>query len=166
MLGGNTKKSRTANAKVETLIGHQTEITGNIHFEGGLHIDGLVKGNVTADNDSGSVAIVSEQGRIEGELRVPHILINGRVAGDVHAAERLDLATNARVEGDVYYRTIEMAGGAEINGKLVRTDKDPQRFLEHQDNEPHPAASGAESEARSSGEDDSDPTARRSPSSA
>jgi cytoskeletal protein CcmA (bactofilin family) len=166
MLGGNTKKSRTANAKVETLIGHETEITGNIHFEGGLHIDGLVKGNVTADNDSGSVAIVSEQGRIEGELRVPHILINGRVAGDVYAAERLDLAANARVEGDVYYRTIEMAGGAEINGKLVRTDKDPQRFLEHHDNESHPAASDAESAAGSPGEDDSDPAARRPASSA
>lgn len=166
MLGGNTKKSRTSNAKVETLIGHETEITGNIHFNGGLHIDGVVKGNVTADNDSESVAIVSEQGRIEGELRVPHILINGRVVGDVHAAERLDLAANARVEGDVYYRTIEMAGGAEINGKLVRTDKDPQRFLEHHGNEPHPAAADTESAAEPSGGDDSDPTARRSASTA
>lgn len=166
MLGGNTKKSRTANAKVETLIGHETEITGNVHFNGGLHIDGLVKGNVTADNDSGSVAIVSEQGRIEGEMHVPHILINGRVVGDVHAAERLDLAANARVEGDVYYRTIEMAGGAEINGKLVRTDKDPQRFLEHQDRESHPAAAGTESAPRPSGEDGDEPAARRSTSTA
>lgn len=132
MLGGNAKKSRSANAKVDTLIGHETEIVGDVRFNGGLHIDGVVKGNVIAENDSDSVAIVSERGRVEGELRVPNVLINGYVAGDVYAAERLDLAANARVHGDVYYHTIEMAGGAEINGKLVRTDQPPQRFLEHQ----------------------------------
>ncbi|MDZ7787608.1 MAG: polymer-forming cytoskeletal protein [Halofilum sp. (in: g-proteobacteria)] len=46
--------------------------------------------------------------------------------------ERLDLAKNARVRGDVYYQTMEMAGGAEINGKLVRTDDVRQRYLEHE----------------------------------
>jgi len=159
MLGGSTKKSRSSNAKVETLIGHETEIAGNVHFSGGLHIDGVVKGNVTADSDSDSVAIVSEQGRIEGELRVPHILINGRVSGDVYAAERLDLAANARVEGDVYYRTIEMAGGAEINGKLVRTDEPPQRFLEHQGK-----AGGAEAGVRESAAGTTDATDPTDPS--
>ncbi|MDX1609403.1 MAG: polymer-forming cytoskeletal protein [Halofilum sp. (in: g-proteobacteria)] len=133
MLGGNAKKSRSANAKVDTLIGHETEIAGDVRFSGGLHIDGVVKGNVIAESDSDSVAIVSERGRVEGELRVPNVLINGYVAGDVYASARLDLATNARVHGDVYYHTIEMAGGAEINGKLVRTDQTPQRFLEHQE---------------------------------
>lgn len=133
MLGGNPKKSRSSSAKVDTLIGHETEIAGDVRFSGGLHIDGVVKGNVIAEKDSGSVAIVSERGRVEGELRVPNVLINGQVAGDVYAAERLDLASNARVHGDVYYHTIEMAGGAEINGKLVRTDQTPQRFLEHQE---------------------------------
>lgn len=156
MLGGNTKKSRTASAKVETLIANDTEITGDVHFTGGLHIDGLVKGNVSADPDSESVAIISEQGRIEGELRVPHILINGRVTGDVYASERLDLAANARVEGDVYYRTIEMAGGAEINGKLVRTEEAPQRFLEHAGEAGEPAATPPEDTTGS------DPGARRS----
>lgn len=143
MMGGNAKKSRSANAKVDTLIGHETEIAGDVRFSGGLHIDGVVKGNVIAESDSDSVAIVSERGRVEGELRVPHVLINGYVAGDVYAASRLDLMANARVHGDVYYHTIEMAGGAEINGKLVRTDQTPQRFLEHQDR----AATAAEGEA-------------------
>lgn len=146
MLGGNAKKSRSANAKVDTLIGHETEITGDLRFNGGLHIDGVIKGNVIAEDDSNSVAIISERGRVEGELRVPNVLINGYVAGDVYASGRLDLATNARVHGDVYYHTIEMAGGAEINGKLVRTDQPPQRFLEHHQRAGE-AATGGEKEA-------------------
>lgn len=132
MLGNSAKKSKTSGARVDTLVGQDTEIVGDIHFTGGLHIDGVVKGNVSAGDDSDSVAIVSERGRVEGELRVPNLLINGYVAGDVHAAERLDLAKEARVRGDVYYHTMEMASGAEVNGKLVRTDHGKQRYLEHQ----------------------------------
>ena len=150
MLGGNSaKKSKTSGAKVDTLIGHETEIRGDIHFKGGLHIDGVVKGNVYAEGESDSVAIVSERGRVEGELRVPNLLINGLVAGDVYATERLDLAKDARIRGDVYYHTMEMAGGAEVNGKLVRIDEEPQRFLEHQQ---APAdASGAAGEEEAAG---------------
>jgi len=131
MLGNSSKKSKGSGNKVDTLIGHETEIMGDVHFAGGLHIDGVIKGNVYADGESDSVAIISERGRVEGELRVPNLLINGFVAGDVYAGERLDLAKNARVRGDVYYHTMEMAGGAEINGKLVRTDEVQQRYLEH-----------------------------------
>lgn len=141
MMGNSAKKSKTSGAKVDTLVGQQTEIFGDIHFTGGLHIDGVIKGNVSAKDDSDSVAIVSERGRVEGELRVPNLLINGHVAGDVHAAERLDLAKDARVRGDVYYHTMEMASGAEVNGKLVRTDQGQQRYLEHQRDDE--AATGA-----------------------
>lgn len=132
MLGSSSKKSKSNSTKVDTLIGHETEILGDVRFTGGLHIDGVVKGNVYAEAESDSVAIVSERGRVEGELRVPNLLINGFVAGDVYAGARLDLAKNARVNGDVYYQEMEMAGGAEINGRLVRTDGSPQQFLEHQ----------------------------------
>jgi len=132
MLGNSSKRSKGGSTKVDTLIGHDTEVLGDVRFSGGLHVDGIIKGNVYADAESDSVAIISERGRVEGELRVPNLLINGFVAGDVYAGERLDLAKNARVNGDVYYRTIEMAGGAEINGKLVRSEEVPRRFLEHQ----------------------------------
>lgn len=146
MLGGNNaKKSKTSGAKVDTLIGHETEIYGDVYFSGGLHVDGVVKGNVYAgSDDTSSVAIVSERGRVEGDLRVPHLLINGYVAGNVYASERLDLAKNARVRGDVYYHTIELAGGAEVNGKLVHSDEAPQRFLEHQSQATEPAPAEAE----------------------
>ncbi|MEX2575951.1 MAG: polymer-forming cytoskeletal protein, partial [Halofilum sp. (in: g-proteobacteria)] len=113
-------KTNSHHSKVDTLIGHETEIVGDVRFAGGLHIDGVVKGNVASVTGSeDAVAIVSERGRVEGELRVPHLIINGHVTGDVHATERLDLAKDARVHGDVHYCTMEMASGAEVNGQLV-----------------------------------------------
>ena len=117
MLGG--KKSHSV-AKIETRIGQHTKVLGNVCFSGGLHVDGAVKGNVLSDSDSSAVLTLSENGRVEGEVRVPHVILNGEVRGDVHASERLVLASKAKVVGNVYYKLIEMAIGAEVNGNLVR----------------------------------------------
>lgn len=115
---GNGNKKRSS-MKVETLVGQNTELQGDIHFSGGLHVDGVIKGNVTAEAGSSSVLRLSEHGRIEGEIHVPHISLNGTVNGDVHASEGVELASHARVNGNVYYKLIEMAMGAEVNGNLV-----------------------------------------------
>jgi cytoskeletal protein CcmA (bactofilin family) len=101
------------------LIGAEAEIQGDLHFTGGLHVDGRIKGSVVADGDA--VLMLSEHGSIEGEVRVPHIVLNGTVTGDVHAAERIELASKARVRGNVFYQLIEMVVGAEVNGKLVHS---------------------------------------------
>ena len=111
------KKKRTT--KVDTLVGQHTELHGDVLFNGGLHVDGTIRGNVIAEGDSSSVLTLSEHGTIQGEVRVPHIVLNGAVEGDVHAAERIELASRARVTGDVHYNLIEMAIGAEVNGRLV-----------------------------------------------
>ena len=113
------KKKSTRTARVDTLVGQQTEVAGDVVFNGGLHVDGTVRGNVTATDGSASMLTVSEHGSIEGDVRVPNIILNGTVVGDVHAAARIELAPQARVNGNVYYNLIEMAMGAEVNGNLV-----------------------------------------------
>ncbi len=112
------KKPRQT-ARIDSLIGQNTEIRGDVVFRGGLHVNGVVRGNVISEDDSGSVLTVSEQGTIEGEVKVPNIVLNGTIIGDVHAAEHIELAAKARVNGNVYYSLIEMAMGAEVNGNLV-----------------------------------------------
>ena len=114
------KSKKRKPTKVDSLIGQQSEVVGDITFGGGLHIDGTIKGNVQTDGDDHATLTLSDRGTIEGEVRVPFIILNGLVKGDVHAFEHVELASSARVEGNVYYRLIEMAMGAEVNGKLVR----------------------------------------------
>ena len=97
---------------------------GDVRFSGGLHVDGTVKGNVVADEDASSVLTLSESGTIEGEVRVPNVVLNGTVIGDVHARQHIELASNARITGNVYYSLIEMAMGAEVNGNLVHVAED------------------------------------------
>ena len=111
-------KKRKA-GKINTLLGQQTEIQGDIRFSGGLHVDGTVKGNVSADNDGRSMLSLSESGVIEGAVSVPYVVLNGTVAGDVLSSEHVELAAKARITGNVHYNLLEMAIGAEVNGQLV-----------------------------------------------
>lgn len=104
---------------IDTLVGSNSKVNGDLHFAGGCHVDGTVKGSVTADPESSSALTVSEDGTIEGGVTVPHVVLNGIVRGDVAASQRVELGPTARVVGNVYYNLIEMAIGAEINGKLV-----------------------------------------------
>lgn len=122
---GQGKKVKAVSAKVDTIVGQQTQIEGDVRFSGGLHVDGRIRGNVIAEDGSASVLTISEHGRIEGDVQVPNVILNGSVQGDVRSDERIELAAKARVTGDVYYSLIEMAMGAEVNGSLVhRADSD------------------------------------------
>ncbi|MFT5549221.1 MAG: cytoskeletal protein CcmA (bactofilin family) [Candidatus Azotimanducaceae bacterium] len=126
------KKKAFHSARIDTLVGRGTEIRGDFLFTGGLHIDGLVVGNVVADDSSSAILILSEFGRIEGEIKVANMVLNGNVIGDIHASSRVELAPKARIKGSVYYNLIEMSVGAEVNGALVHCPKDdqPQRAIE------------------------------------
>jgi len=117
MWSNSNKKQRSE--KVDTLIGQHTELHGDIIFAGGLHVDGRIKGNVIAEKDGATMLVLSEQGVVEGEIRVPYIVINGQVVGDIYAFESVELAQHARITGNVYYNRIEVAMGAEVNGSLV-----------------------------------------------
>ena len=104
---------------VDSLIGLTSRVNGDLNFEGGCHIAGTVKGNVSADPVSSSALSISEEGTIEGSVAVPRIIMPGIVRGDVYTSQRIEFGSTARVIGDVYYNLIEVAIGAEIHGKLV-----------------------------------------------
>lgn len=106
-------------SRIDTVIGQQTYLEGDVRFSGGLHVDGTVKGNIIAEREADAVLTISEQGSIEGDVRVPNLVLNGTVVGDVYVGERLELASHAKVTGNVFYNLLEMAMGAEVNGSLV-----------------------------------------------
>jgi len=108
-----------AQNRIDSLIGAGTRIEGTVIFAGGLRVDGEVKGDVrVAEGESGTL-VVSEQARIEGEIHVGHLVVNGTVVGPVHATELIELQPRSRVSGDVHYTSLEMHLGAIVEGRLV-----------------------------------------------
>lgn len=116
------KKSNKPQNRIDCLIGAGTVIEGDLTFDGGLRVDGRVHGNVNSAEGKPGTLVLSEAARIEGEIRVSHVVINGTVVGPVHAADYVELQSKANVTGDVYYRTLEMHLGAVVQGRLVYQD--------------------------------------------
>lgn len=114
-----SKKASKPQSRIDSLIGAGTTIEGNICFTGGLRVDGQVRGNVTSADDKPGTLVLSDQARIEGEIRVAHAVINGTVIGAVNAIEYVELQGKANVTGDVQYRTLEIQLGAVVQGRLV-----------------------------------------------
>jgi cytoskeletal protein CcmA (bactofilin family) len=111
--------SRKTKSTIDSLIGSTTRIEGDLHFKGGLRIDGHIHGNVIADTESLSMLVISEQAVIDGEVRAAHIVVNGVINGPVFSTELLELQPKAKISGDVHYKTLEMLSGALVSGKLT-----------------------------------------------
>ena len=113
------KSSQRDGFAIDTLIGPDVVIRGDLEFSGGLYVEGRIVGKVTASDGRPASLLLAEQGVIEGEVHAPVVIINGTLSGDVHAAERVELAQKARVEGNVHYTVVEMSAGAQLTGRLV-----------------------------------------------
>lgn len=108
--------------QVDTLIGPQVVFRGDIEFSGGLYVEGRVIGKIVAQEGQKATLTLAEGGAIEGEVHAPVVVINGALTGDVYAAERVELAPKARVQGNVHYKVVEMSAGSTLTGRLIHAD--------------------------------------------
>jgi cytoskeletal protein CcmA (bactofilin family) len=120
---------KKAQPPIKSLIAQGSRIDGNLKFTDGLRIDGEVVGNTSANTDQPSILVISEAAVVQGEVRADHVIINGTVRGPVHARELLELQPKARIEGDVFYKALEMHQGAMIAGQLKPLDADEKPLL-------------------------------------
>ena len=122
------RSDRNRGSSETSLIARGTVIRGDLRFSGALHLDGRIEGTVLAEGED-AMFTLSEHGEVQGEVHVPHAVINGHITGDVHVSVRLELAPLARIDGDLRYHTLEMAAGAQVNGRISREAEPAQRAL-------------------------------------
>ena len=116
--------------RIDSLIGAGTVVHGNVEFRGGLRIDGQVEGDVTTVGGESGTLVVSEEARVDGQVTVSHVVINGAVNGPVRADDYLELQSKARVVGDLQYRTLEMHLGAVVKGRLNHAEPETAPVVE------------------------------------
>ena len=123
---GRNKEKNAKQGQIESLIGSSTMLEGDLTFVGGIRIDGKVKGSViTAEGEPGKL-VLSKEAHVEGQIRVSHAVIDGTVDGPVYGSSFVELLPNAKVIGDVYYKTLEIHLGAVIEGRLVHQPGDSE----------------------------------------
>lgn len=122
MFGSKKISPDVRRTKFTTLIARDVVLAGDLEFAEGLRMDGHVKGNVTGKADSHALLVVSEHGKITGNVRGYDLIVNGTIVGDVIAEHFVDLQANAHVTGNIEYLQLRMDCGATVDGKLTRRD--------------------------------------------
>jgi cytoskeletal protein CcmA (bactofilin family) len=125
MMKSNKDKVSKPVETIDTLIGAGSILQGDLEFTGGLRVDGHIKGHVSAQDSSNGTLVLSESGVIEGDVNVPHVVINGTVKGNIASTGHVELQAQARISGDIHYKAVEMELGAVLNGSLVSDASSP-----------------------------------------
>ncbi|HUX89109.1 MAG TPA: polymer-forming cytoskeletal protein [Gallionellaceae bacterium] len=115
--------------RIDSLIGAGTRIVGDVHFTGGLRVDGEIDGSIIATPGKPSTLVLSEHARVNGEVNVTHLVVNGEVTGPVNAAEYLELQSKSKVIGDIHYKTLEIQLGAVVEGRLIHLADSSEKVL-------------------------------------
>lgn len=110
---------------IDTLIGSGSILQGDLEFTGGLRVDGHIKGHLSAQDTNKGTLVLSESGVVEGDINVPHVVINGTVNGNIVSSGHVELQSSAKITGDIHYKAVEMELGAVLNGSLVSDNAAP-----------------------------------------
>jgi cytoskeletal protein CcmA (bactofilin family) len=103
---------------IDSIIGSDCHIAGNVTFRGGLRVDGHICGNLQAEPEESGYLMLGPSARVEGGVRAAVIIVAGVVEGNLHASDKLALQPQARIMGDIHYRALAMQAGAVVSGKL------------------------------------------------
>lgn len=114
--------SKNQSQNLDTLIGQTTKLKGDLQYSGAMYVDGSIEGSLIAENENANLTI-SETGRVNGTIKAGNIVINGNIEGDVTASGKIEVASKARINGNIYYNNIEMEAGSQVNGQLIYQGK-------------------------------------------
>jgi cytoskeletal protein CcmA (bactofilin family) len=108
-----------------TLISRATKVVGDVYFTGELQLEGKVTGNIVAEDEKDAKLVIADTGLVEGEIRAPMVIVNGKVVGNIYSGKHIELAAKGNVTGTVHYHSIEMVKGAQLNGSMVNNQQEP-----------------------------------------
>ena len=97
--------------KLETIIGNESTVTGELNIKGTLRVDGIIEGDIFAD-----WVIVGETGRVHGNVKARGMVVGGRVEGNIDASEIVELKGKGEVNGEICTAKLTMSEGALFDG--------------------------------------------------
>ncbi len=103
------------NGDFPTTIGADASFKGHLKFEKGACLLGKFEGEITSKGE----LVVAEGAKINAEVQVENIRIDGELRGNLNAANKVHLSASGRVEGDIHASRLEVAEGAVLIGQCT-----------------------------------------------
>jgi cytoskeletal protein CcmA (bactofilin family) len=130
------KKAKEAD-RIESVLGEGTEISGEISFNNGLRVDGVVKGKARSD----SLLVIGASGRMEADAIVRRISVYGEFRGTIRALERVEIHKDGKVFGEIFSPCLIIEAGATFDGRCNMSDEKTADIMTR--NDPAQRAAGA-----------------------
>jgi cytoskeletal protein CcmA (bactofilin family) len=102
------KNNGETDGLMNTIIGKDTVINGTLDVQGSLRIDGTVKGKIICSD----CVTVGATGLVEAEIEAATAIIAGRMNGNVHTSEKIELQAKCEMEGDLKAKSLVIEQGA------------------------------------------------------
>ena len=96
-------------------IGKSVIIKGELSGSEDLYVDGQVEGSVEL---SGNRLIVGPHGQVRAKVNAKGVIVQGKLEGNIHAGERVELTKSAIVVGDIATQRVAIEEGAYFKGKV------------------------------------------------
>ena len=123
MIKGN-RKNPLQNHTFDSILGEGMVIDGRLLVSGSALIHGVVTGNIEVSQSAALVVIgVGDSGNVQGNISADQVMIGGRVMGDVMGRSRVELMSNAVVEGNLTYGSLVIDEGARVLGRMIPLDE-------------------------------------------
>lgn len=110
---------------VDTIIGLNVTLKGNLHNKGSIQINGAVEGEVKSEEN----VLVGDTAKIKGPVIAKVIEISGEVSGIVEASERLEINPTGKVYGDINAKTLIIKEGATFIGSSAMPKEHKEAVL-------------------------------------
>ena len=110
--------------KFDTLIGRHAELEGNLRLNESIRIDGRVLGHVHSAGEQPISVVIGPAGEVVGDVVAQRVIVAGKVSGNIHAQDRVELHAGCFVQGDLKYVSIAVEHGARVQGLLLQVDAD------------------------------------------
>jgi len=112
------KKKEWEEAKISGYFDEGSEFDGNLKFRGSFRIDGVFKGKV----ESEAVLIIGDKGKVEAEVNVGFVVINGEFRGTINATERVEIHERGRVFGTIIAPKLIVVEGAYLQANCQTSE--------------------------------------------
>lgn len=106
-------KKGKAEDEIISHLGEGTELTGDVSFNKGLRVDGVIKGKVRSD----AILEIGPGGKVDAEINIRKILIRGEFRGSIRASERVEILKEGKVFGDIFSPCLIIEAGALFEGR-------------------------------------------------
>jgi cytoskeletal protein CcmA (bactofilin family) len=105
--------------EAETIIGESVQVKGNFESNGNIIVNGILDGEIKT---KGAI-LVGDKAKISANIKAEEMAVKGEIVGNLKIGGYLSIGGSAKVLGDIECTQISIEKGAEINGKVVVSER-------------------------------------------